>query len=270
MKQSLRYAFRRSLNSILVAAKIGSLSNESTLYCPTCKTSVHQFLPLPEEYVQNARRNGFTHRYEDFETLNVDQYLCPVCGASDRDRLYAIFLDREAREGRIQARAALIDFAPSHPLRRFIQKYGNYAYRSADLFMKDVDDTGVDITNMSIYRDDSFDMFICSHILEHVVDDKKALSELYRILRPGGQGILMTPILLSIDQTLESSEDLSERERWRRFGQDDHVRLYARKDFIERVQDAGFVIHEYRPDWFGDVFRFGISDRSVLYVIEKP
>ena len=65
--------------------------------------------------------------------------------------------------------------------------------------MENVDDK-VDITDMTIYPDNHFDFFICSHMLEHVFDDRKALRELYRILKWGGQGILVVPIVLSIDE----------------------------------------------------------------------
>jgi ubiquinone/menaquinone biosynthesis C-methylase UbiE len=124
---------------------------------------------------------------------------------------------------------------------------------------------------MNNIRSESFDIFICSHVLEHVPDDKKALSELFRILRPGGFGILMVPIALKMSKVNEdpSIEDVGER--WRRFGQDDHVRQYSKSGFIERVKGAGFIINQYSIDFFGeDVFRkYGISPKSILYVVER-
>jgi SAM-dependent methyltransferase len=124
---------------------------------------------------------------------------------------------------------------------------------------------------MSCYEEGTFDAFICSHVLEHVSDDLKALSELFRILKPNGWGILMVPIILSLDQIDEDPllEDIAER--WRRFGQDDHVRMYSRNGFIERVIGAGFSVRQYGQEYFGaEVFkRYGISDKSILYVVEK-
>ena len=136
--------------------------------------------------------------------------------------------------------------------------------------MEDVD-LVLDITNMHSIPDETYDFFICSHVLEHILDDKKALSELFRILKTGGSGILMVPINLRIDKIEEdpSLEDVAER--WRRFGQDDHIRLYSKKGFIERVEAAGFAINQYGIDFFGkDVFfQHGISPKSILYIVEK-
>src|SRR6188508_1256097 len=111
----------------------------------------------------------------------------------------------------------------------------NITYRSADLFMQEVDDR-VDIMDMTIYPDKHFDFFVCSHMLEHVVDDRKALRELYRILKWGGQGILVVPIVLSIDEIDQDPSVTDVAERWRRFGQDDHVRLYSKQGFLRRIE----------------------------------
>ena len=132
-------------------------------------------------------------------------------------------------------------------------------------------DIVIDITNMDTIDSESFDFFICSHVLEHVPDDKKALSELLRILKPDGFGILMVPIILKNDKIDEDPTVTDIGERWRRFGQDDHVRSYSRQGFIDRVKNAGFVIHQYAIDFFGkDVFfQCGISQKSVLYIVDK-
>jgi SAM-dependent methyltransferase len=118
---------------------------------------------------------------------------------------------------------------------------------------------------------ETYDFFICSHVLEHVTDDKKALSELFRVLKTGGSGILMVPINLRIDKIEEDPNVEDIGERWRRFGQDDHIRLYSKKGFVERVKEAGFTIHQYGVDFFGEhvFFQHGISPKSILYVAKK-
>src|SRR5438876_10959977 len=125
--------------------------------------------------------------------------------------------------------------------------------------------------DLRVYDDNRFDFFICSHVLEHVLDDRKALTEMYRILKPGGKGILMVPIVLTISEIDEDPTVLDEGERWRRFGQNDHVRLYSKEGFIERVANAGFTIHQYGKEFFGEelLTRNGITLKSVLYVVEK-
>ena len=170
----------------------------------------------------------------------------------------------------------IVDFAPSIPLSNCIKKLLNfyfpqrYEYRTADLIMSNVDDM-VDLTNMKIYKDNHFDFFICSHILEHIPDDNKALQELYRILKAGGKGILMVPIVLSINEIDEDPDLTDIAERWRRFGQSDHIRQYSKKGFLERIENAGFNINQISSNFFAeDIFtESGINLKSVLYVVQK-
>jgi ubiquinone/menaquinone biosynthesis C-methylase UbiE len=109
-------------------------------------------------------------------------------------------------------------------------------------------------------------------MIEHIEDDRQAMRELYRILKPGGWGIAMVPIQLDLEKTLEGLPISSEGERWKYYGQNDHVRMYAKQDFISRLQDAGFEVKQFGEDHFGkDVFLLhGLHPRSVLYVVEKP
>ncbi len=223
------------------------------------------FSSIEEEIGQQLSDNGFPYPLSDFETLSYKRYACKNCGAADRERLYKLYLDKKLPETKL----SLIDFAPAYPLQAYIKARSNVTYRSADLYMDDVDDK-VDITNMSIYEDNRFDLFICSHVLEHV-DDTKTLNELYRILKPGGKGILMTPI---IDRDEVFDEDMSVTdvaERWRRFAQDDHVRLYSKKIFLERVASAGFSVEQlgWRQLGLLNFLRYGITLKSVLYIVSK-
>lgn len=243
--------------------------------CAVCNSRVNAFQPLPEYYAENLQKHGWQFGDEDVETCNIYAYQCPYCQASDRDRLYSLYLIDYLLNLKSDGAIKILDFAPSAPLSGFIRNLirnlrRDISYRTADLFANDVDDQ-VDITDLSPYKDNQFDFFICSHVLEHVPDDKKALRELFRILKPGGRGILMVPIILSIDEIDEDSDLLDEGERWRRFGQDDHVRLYSKKGFIERIRETGFIVHQHGMESFGEelLTRNGISNQSVLYVVEK-
>lgn len=243
--------------------------------CTVCGHRVRRFAPLDADLVENLRRHGYPYAFEESETCNAGDYTCPLCGASDRDRLYALYLRRHFRELAAARPVKVVDFAPTHSLSRFVRALvegsaPGSSYRTADLSMEGVDDR-VDITEMNIYGDGSVDFFICSHILEHVPDDRKALRELYRILRPGGRGILVVPILLTAEEIDEEPGLTDPAERWRRFGQDDHVRMYSKRGFLSRVQEAGFAVHQLGRGHFGGAFgRYGITDQSVLYIVEKP
>lgn len=240
-------------------------------HCPVCESRVNAFQRLPVHFTENLEKFAWPHKSADSETCNLHAYSCPSCEASDRDRLYALYLRDYLTSLRAEDPIKILDFAPSPPLSRFILKLRQDSlYRTADLFVEGVDDR-VDIMELHPYADNQFDFLICSHVLEHVSDDRKALRELYRILKPGGRGILMVPILLSLAAIDEDPTVLDEGERWRRFGQHDHVRLYSKDGFVERLREPGFVVHEYGKEFFGeDVFtRSGITDQSVLYVVEK-
>jgi SAM-dependent methyltransferase len=105
-------------------------------------------------------------------------------------------------------------------------------------------DVQVDITDMQ-FEDDSFDVIVCSHVLEHVADDARAMREMRRILRPDGRAFLQHPIDHAREATYEDGSVDDPQERARVFGQWDHVRVYGR-DFPERLRAAGFSV-EYAP-----------------------
>jgi SAM-dependent methyltransferase len=238
-------------------------------YCPVCDCTVEDFLPLPPFYAENLKKHGWPFTFDDTETINPAQYSCPQCGSTDRDRLYALYLKKTILNAESpQNEIALLDFAPSRSLKKFLLQYSNIKYVSADKYMDNVD-VVTDITDMKEIGSQTFDFFICSHVLEHVTDDRRALSELFRILRPGGVGILMVPIVLKISQIDEDPQLEDVGERWRRFGQDDHVRLYSKDGFMERVGSAGFTLKQHGVDFFGeDAFvRSGISLKSILYIV---
>jgi SAM-dependent methyltransferase len=244
-------------------------------YCPVCRSRVRAFQPLPEFYRDNLAKHGWPFADEEAETCNQLGYTCPLCQATDRDRLCALYLQDYLQGVHADSATRMVDFAPSAPLSDFIRREiarsgHNISYRTADAFAEGVDDK-VDITELRSYQDGEFDFFICSHVLEHVRDDRKAIRELHRILRPGGKGILMVPILLCVREIDEDPTVVDEGERWRRFGQFDHVRLYSKQGFIERVKAAGFLMHQHGQEFFGakEYIRTGISAQSILYVVEK-
>jgi len=245
------------------------MSMKEKLYkCIICgqKTT---FLSIESGLGQTLREARFPYELSDFETLSYKTYNCSNCGSSDRDRLYKIYFEKKLHSD-VGEKIKLLDFAPAELLERYLRARKDISYRSADLLIEGVDDK-VDITDMNIYKDNTFDFFICSHIIEHVSSDTKALSELFRVVKRGGKGILMTPI---IDKNGVQDEDPSVTdipERWRRFAQDDHIRLYEKKVFIKRVQNAGFRIKIY-GFWNLGLFDFienGIDLKSRLYIVEK-
>ena len=238
-------------------------------YCPVCDAKNVRWQPLPGQYMQKSRQYGYKH-FGSGEMTPLFTYLCPVCGASDRERFYAQFL-HELKETQEDAPKHMIHFAPESALSRHIRKEQYFAsYQTADMSMAGVD-FHIDIQSLP-FENDSYDFFICSHVLEHVPDDRKALQELYRILRPGGFGILMAPICLGIEKTIEDSSITDGEIRWKLFGQDDHLRLYSHDDYVKRIEESGFLLQQLTSKDFGEnVFhQLGLKLSSVLYVVGKP
>ena len=237
--------------------------------CPVCENPVGNFFPLPKEYYENEVKYNLKYKFDQLETLNHSKYRCPVCLANDRDRIYTLYLKDFFRRAE-NKKYNLVDFGPSLGFSNWLKKQDKIKYRSADLFLKDVDDK-VDITDMQLYKDGQFDIFICSHILEHVNDPDKALSELFRITSKGGWGIVMVPLVRGIEETQEDPTHKSAEERWKHYLQNDHLRLFGRSDFMRRIEKAGFLVKEHGVDFFGEktFSSSAISKTSVLYIAQK-
>ena len=129
----------------------------------------------------------------------------------------------------------------------------------------------MDVTDIH-YPENSFDVIICNHVLEHIPDDRKAMNELFRVLKPGGQAILQVPISLTLEKTFEDSTIITPEEREKVFGQKDHVRIYG-SDYIKRLKAAGFKVKEYK--WTEDSNladpqnRLCLNEDEVVYYCEK-
>lgn len=238
--------------------------------CNVCRNRVHRFNRLPDHFLEKLDEYGFIHPFFASETMNFLHYSCPICFSSDRDRLYTLYLEKFFENVRKEAEFRFLDIAPAPNLSRWIKKHKWINYRTVDLLMDNVDDNA-DITNMNIYSDEKFDFILCSHVLEHIEDDKKAISEIYRILKPKGTAIVMVPILLTLENDFENPEYKTESERWKYYGQNDHVRMYSKNGFVQKLKGQGFTVQQLGIDYFEpDNFNtFGIHRRSVLYVVNK-
>ena len=237
--------------------------------CTICNSSVDRYLPLPDFYFEEAAKYGYPIEKSVSETLNKIEYSCPHCGAADRERLYALYIKKLFTSVLPDEKYVFLDIAPAKSLQNFIKVNYNIDYRSMDLFMDDVTYND-SLENTESIKDDEVDFLICSHVLEHVHNDKKALSELHRIMKPGASGIIMVPIDLTMQETDEDI-NTTEAERWARFGQYDHVRKYAKSDFLQKLDNAGFRVRELGMDFFGmdDYYTNGLTQSSILYIVKK-
>lgn len=235
--------------------------------CACCGNENIVFQPLPNFYEEQKVKYGCTKKM-CAEMINKKEYTCPICYATDRERAYALWMQRELDQGES---IKILDIAPSKPLGDFIKRnFPNSEYKTGDLFMEGVD-YHLDIMNMKEIDSASIDFFICSHVLEHVKDDILAMKELKRILKNNGCGILVVPLDLN-QKEIDEDPDLEDvGERWRRFGQDDHIRKYSKKGFLERIIQSGLNVKEYGIDYFGkeEFIKNGLIDTSTVYIVWK-
>jgi len=242
------------------------LGNE--FQCPVCGVGLRAFRPMQRSYWRDVAKFSPIHSAQSMETFNVAAFSCPCCDAFDRDRLTAIYLDRTFAGFDRNRSYRLLEFAPGDALYKKLKQYPFIAYRSADLTRKDVDEC-VDLTDMGGYADGSVDVLLCSHVLEHVPEDRKAMREICRVLKPDGFGVILVPLVPGMDQTHEDASIIDEALRWKYFGMGDHIRQYGKRDFIGRLEAAGLKVDQLGIDYFGaEAFRrAGIAENSVLYVV---
>lgn len=186
------------------------------MYCPCCATESASFLPFGVRPRPNAR--------------------CPQCGALERHRLLWLFLRRDPSWCRAGMR--LLHIAPEPVLRRLFETIEGVTYIAADL--APTHGIRLDITALP-FDVASIDAIVCNHVLEHVPDDRRAMREFRRVLRPDGWAILQSPIDGRRAETFEDPSVIDPTERERLFGQYDHVRVYGR-DYGRRLEAAGFVV----------------------------
>ncbi len=191
--------------------------------CPLCGAHYRKFLPYG--YVRSR-----------------DNALCPRCLSLERHRLLWLYLTRET--DLLRAFPRTLHIAPEVCIMRHLKPHfaaHPECYVTADL-ESPLADLHFDVQHIPL-PDASFDAVICNHLLEHVADDRLALRELHRILRPGGWGILLSPVDLGRPHTFEDDTIVDPAERTRIFGQYDHRRIYG-TDYVERLREAGFEAEE--------------------------
>lgn len=188
--------------------------------CPICGTRRRKFLPY------------------GYVTSRADA-LCPRCLALERHRMIWLYLERHT--DLFTERPRLLHIAPEVSLMRHFKRLyrGTESYITADL-ESPLADMHFDVQHIPL-AERSVDVVICNHLFEHVEDDRRAMRELHRIMRPGGWGIMVVPEDRGRATTFEDDSITDAAERTRLFGQYDHRRVYGR-DYDDRLREAGFDV----------------------------
>ena len=191
----------------------------NTYYCNCCNRSFRKFKPKGNTLVQRANAE------------------CPYCGSLERIRNLLFYVENET--DLLTGHYRLLHFAPEWPLLPIFKKNKNLDYITADI-NPNVAEYPIDITNIP-FPDHSFDSIICSHVLGHVKDEKKAIEELYRVLKADGVALIASLIDLKNPHTFETDEADTPRKRLQYYSEPDLLRLHG-TDFGERLAQGGFRV----------------------------
>lgn len=190
-----------------------------------------------------------------FISLERGDLLCPRCGSLPRSRrLWTIISGLDLREQRV------LHFSPPRALSRRLRGASLSKYVTTDFEDEFVADQQYDITNIDL-PDNSFDLIVCYHVLEHIPDDRAAMAELHRVLARGGLCLVQTPFRegdIFEDPTITDPAD-----RLAAFGQEDHVRVYSVAGLAGRLREAGFSVKRRR--YPGNEFRGLREGETVLW-----
>lgn len=168
-----------------------------------------------------------------------ENVLSPSTLSLERHRLLWLFLKKETDF--FTAPYKVLHFAPEQAFYTRFRKLANLDYTTTDL-NSPLADVEADICQLP-FKDNSFDVIFCNHVLEHIENDTKAMQELYRVMRPGGWGIFQVPQDLNRSTTFEDHSITDKKERAKIFGQYDHVRIYG-KDYFDSLRSVGFKVTE--------------------------
>jgi len=223
MKKIIRFLVRKVPRPVLIRLSLILRKPVSLFYkgdnveCPVCKKSFRKFLP--------------------YGSLGTDNRLCPYCLTLERHRLLWLYLKNKT--GFFTENLSVLHIAPEQPFIKHFRKLSNLKYITADL-VSPLADVKTDIRNL-VFENNKFDVVICNHVMEHIDNEQLAMTEVLRVLKPGGFAILQVPMDYEREETLEDNSITSRKEREKIFGQYDHLRLYG-NDYPKRLEKAGFTV----------------------------
>lgn len=202
---------------------------------------------------------------------DLGNFECPWCGAHDRERHLLLYMRAAGLWERVPD-LDILHFAPERRLSRLIRQQGTRSYRQVDLIPAEPDIDRMDIQAMEL-PDASVDLLIANHVLEHVDDDRQALAEIGRVLRPSGHAILQVPYCPKLTATLSDPGIDDPRSRREMYGQEDHVRLYGENVFGWFAVASGLeYVGGSHVDWLpeADPEKLGVNRAEPFFLFRKP
>lgn len=219
--------------------------------CPVCERSFRKFLSYGSKVAQR------------------DNVLCPYDLTLERHRLMWLYL-KDHSDFFTKENLKVMHIAPEQCFHKKFQNQENLDYTTGDL-VSPIADLHFDLHDIPL-EDNQYEVIFCNHVMEHVENDLRCMQELYRIMKPGGWGIMQVPIDFNRDETYEDPTITTPEEREKHFWQYDHVRLYG-TNYPRRLEEAGFKVDEVdMKDYLSPekIERYRLQKNELLYVVRKP
>lgn len=204
--------------------------------CYICENTFDHFLKY---HGGNENIPEFRRRLKLVDS-DRDEFGCPYCNSFDRERHLFMYFDGANIWERVK-NARILHFAPEKNLSEKIKGLSPKEYVLADFAPKNDQIKKVDATRIP-YQDDSFDVVICNHVLEHIPEYFRAMQEIYRVLSPGGMAILQTPYSKILKRNFEDENLNTDDLRWFFYGENDHYRIFSEEHFFADLEKAGFAL----------------------------
>jgi SAM-dependent methyltransferase len=218
--------------------------------CPVCNRSYSKFL---------SYGSSIAHR---------ENVLCPGDLTLERHRLMWLYL-KDHSDFFTSNKLNVLHIAPEQCFHQRFKQQENLNYLTGDL-VSPIADLHFDLHQIPL-EENRFDVVFCNHVLEHVNDANQCMRELYRVMKPGGWGIMQVPQDFDREITFEDSSITSEEDRERYYWQKDHVRLFG-KDYPNWLENAGFNVEVFEKEKFyssSQINRFRLQEKEILYIVHK-
>lgn len=235
--------------------------------CYVCNTTFNNFT----KWRNKGKDSTEVAQIFDFIGSDPENYGCMFCRSSDRERHLFMYFDKLNLWEKMQG-AKILHFAAERNLRVKINEQKPQEYLLADIAPKREGMVKIDATQIP-YENESFDFLIANHILEHIPDHLKALSEFFRVLKPGGIAILQTPYSKLLKNNFQDENINTDKLRLFFYGLEDHVRTFGRTNLFENIEDAGFTLQIKLHEQFftdKDAYYYGVNKHEELIQAIKP